>query len=465
VYTNAKLSLIRFARTVLVVAVVTLAFNDARANAEAGVSSDAPKGLECRLGTSEVARAREKKSLVICDYRYEPSFKPGQLTLDVAGTTLKLDRKNIKKYPAEGQRTALLAMFDVSDPRRNTTTSGFYPKIVGALAENRPAHLQLGIATFAQSLDISFPLQPLTSTSLLDNLPFSASGAATELNRAALIALKRLDEKAADRKILVVVSDGKAEDTTYTVQYVISEARKRRIPIVAVGIAERPSETPSLQLLRVLAEESGGAFFDFSDKEIPADLQGRVLSLVEVGGRVAFDGSAHHGKQMVSITLIDAGKKTIKVQTEFEFPDFRDTPAKVKDFLAAYWYLLVFGSVGFIGALWIYRQYRRRSRQRQIENRLVAEFRGLDGDETRYEVRRAAVTLGRSSQNDIVIKNSSVSGRHAELHRTSEGVFRLSDLGSTNGTLVNGARITAMDLHDGDIVEIAEVRFYFKVFE
>jgi len=41
----------------------------------------------------------------------------------------------------------------------------------------------------------------------------------------------------------------------------------------------------------------------------------------------------------------------------------------------------------------------------------------------------------------------------------------LSDLGSTNGTLVNETRITAVDLKDGDLVQLAEIRLQFKLFD
>jgi len=452
-------------RIVRVAAVMTFGFIALCAHAALDDAPVTESSLACRIDTSANVSGREKKTAVVCDYRYEPTFKPGQLTLEVADTRIKLERDNIKKYPAEGQRTALFAMFDVSDPRRNATTTGLYPKIVEALAKDRPGHLALGVATFAQSLDIAFPLQSLSAASTLDNMPFSANGAATELNRAALSALQKLEDEKADRKLLLVVSDGKAEDTAYKLADVVSKAQELRIPIVTVGIAERPSETPSLQSLRLLAEQSGGIFFDISSKEAPDDFRSRLLALVEVGGRVSFDGTAFYGKQPVSISLTDAGKKTIKAQTEFDFPDQRGQQEKIKDFLTAHWWMFVAGAVALAAMVWGALRYRRVRRERQLQNRVVAEFRGLDDGETRYEVRKAAVTLGRGAQNDIVITNSSVSGRHAELHRTREGGFRLSDLGSTNGTLVNGSRITAVDLKDGDLVEIAEVRLQFKLLD
>ncbi len=419
----------------------------------------------CRSDSSASKNSRDKNALVMCDYGYEPAFKPGQLTLEVADRKIKLERDDIKKYPAEGQKTALLAMFDVSDPRRNMTTTGLYPKIVGALTKDRPGHLVFGVATFAQSLDVAFPLQSLSATSPLDNMPFSAIGASTELNRATLAALEKLADERADRKVLVVVSDGKGEDTAYTLADVIAKARELRIPIVTVGVAERPSETPSLQSLRLLAEQSGGLFFDASNKEVPSDFRSRLLALVELGGRVVFDGRTFYGKKQVTISLTDAGKRTIKAKTEFDFPDMRGRQEKIQDFIKVYWWMFVVGALALTAVIFGALRYRRMRYERALQNRVVAEFRALDDGETRYEVRKAAVTLGRSEQNDIVITNSSVSGRHAELHRTREGRYRLSDLGSTNGTLVNGSRITAIDLNDGDLVEIAEIRLQFKLFD
>lgn len=449
----------------LAAAVVAFTCFGLRVFAEPDAEPKAAFDVTCRLVSPDNTTDRDPKTQVECDYRHESSFEPTQLTLEVSGAKVKLERDNIKKYPAEGQTTAIFVMFDLSDPRRNTTTTELYPKIVNALSENRPDHIVLGIGTFAQSLDVVSPFQALKSMPSLEAMPFLATGVATELNRVALTALKNLGEENADRKLLLVVSDGKAEDTAYSLVDVSTEAKKLRIPIATIGIAERPSETPALQSLRLLAEQSGGVFFDFSDKEIPSNFRSRLLTPVEVGGRVSFEGSAFHGKRLISVTLGDAEKRTISSSTELDFPDLRDWQEKLKDFATTYWWLFVGGVVVLVGATWGAMRYSRIRRERQLQNRVIAEFRGLDGGETRYEVRKSAVTIGRGAQNDIVISNSSVSGRHAELHQTREGKFRLSDLGSTNGTFVNEARITAVDLEDGDLVEIAEVHLQFKLID
>jgi len=70
--------------------------------------------------------------------------------------------------------------------------------------------------------------------------------------------------------------------------------------------------------------------------------------------------------------------------------------------------------------------------------------------------------IGRAEERcDIVIPQRQVSRLHAQLLPVSEGVL-LEDLGSKNGTFVNGERITQVLLQDGDIISIAyAVRFAF----
>ncbi|HZR06652.1 MAG TPA: FHA domain-containing protein [Candidatus Udaeobacter sp.] len=60
---------------------------------------------------------------------------------------------------------------------------------------------------------------------------------------------------------------------------------------------------------------------------------------------------------------------------------------------------------------------------------------------TTYELVDDLVTIGRSPDNTIVINNPSVSARHAQLQLAGE-TYRLKDLGSTNGTHVNGKPVT-----------------------
>ena len=78
-------------------------------------------------------------------------------------------------------------------------------------------------------------------------------------------------------------------------------------------------------------------------------------------------------------------------------------------------------------------------------------------------VRSALCRLGRSPDNDICFDNDSVSGRHAEVYYLPDGTFQICDVGSTNGTWVNGQRIQSQPLKNGDIVELGEVRLHFRL--
>lgn len=67
----------------------------------------------------------------------------------------------------------------------------------------------------------------------------------------------------------------------------------------------------------------------------------------------------------------------------------------------------------------------------------------------------APVRIGRAPECELVLKDSRVSGRHARLH-ARDGVLVLTDLGSTNGTRVNGHRVTEVVLGAGDRILIGD---------
>ncbi|CAM3570100.1 FHA domain-containing protein [Paracidovorax anthurii] len=69
-------------------------------------------------------------------------------------------------------------------------------------------------------------------------------------------------------------------------------------------------------------------------------------------------------------------------------------------------------------------------------------------------------TLGRRPYNDIVIDNLAVSGEHAVLHMAGENV-EVEDIGSTNGTYVNGQAVKRQALRNGDLVEVGKYKIRF----
>ncbi len=70
------------------------------------------------------------------------------------------------------------------------------------------------------------------------------------------------------------------------------------------------------------------------------------------------------------------------------------------------------------------------------------------------------VTIGRAPDNDVVVGDPATSGHHGRID-VRGGSFWISDLGSTNGTLVNGEPVIEKQLSDGDTIAIGQsmVRF------
>jgi pSer/pThr/pTyr-binding forkhead associated (FHA) protein len=68
----------------------------------------------------------------------------------------------------------------------------------------------------------------------------------------------------------------------------------------------------------------------------------------------------------------------------------------------------------------------------------------------------AATVLGRDGGSDLALEDDEfASGRHARIDPRADGVW-IEDLGSTNGTFVNGERITAERLSPGDVLRIGQ---------
>ncbi len=85
--------------------------------------------------------------------------------------------------------------------------------------------------------------------------------------------------------------------------------------------------------------------------------------------------------------------------------------------------------------------------------KLVLNLNGVVQGE--YELNQERITIGRKAENEIPIDNLAVSGKHALIISILDDSF-LEDLGSTNGTYVNGKLIKKHALKDGDVIAIGK---------
>jgi hypothetical protein len=83
-------------------------------------------------------------------------------------------------------------------------------------------------------------------------------------------------------------------------------------------------------------------------------------------------------------------------------------------------------------------------------------------DGTRVAIGEDPVVVGRLPECDVVLNDPNVSRRHAELRRSGEGVV-VTDLGSTNGTRVNGVPVRERQLASGDEITVGSTSLVFEL--
>ena len=80
-----------------------------------------------------------------------------------------------------------------------------------------------------------------------------------------------------------------------------------------------------------------------------------------------------------------------------------------------------------------------------------------------YDLATNRVLLGRETGNDIVINDLNASRQHAQIEFEPQGIWVITDLGSTNGTLVNGMPVQRRGLTDGDRITLGVTEFVFTL--
>lgn len=113
----------------------------------------------------------------------------------------------------------------------------------------------------------------------------------------------------------------------------------------------------------------------------------------------------------------------------------------------------------------------------QVQSQAMAGIEQADGPASTTLIRRAPLVLevngvrhpltppglviGRGSEADLRINDPGVSRRHAQIHVNGAGeelAISIEDLGSTNGIIVNGAKVAHANLDDGSRIEIGSTR-------
>ncbi len=449
---------------------------------------------------------------VSCDYRLLSPQPVTAISARINEQSLPVKKKS---YPSAGDKTAVLFLIDTSDPRRSKAIARNIEHVSTLLGKLESHHIA-GLATFDSNLDIRL-MPGATAQSIKDvlNNKVEAIGKTTELYRNTLQAVKLLADTRANRKLIVLLSDGLAEDQAYHHQDVISAAHKANVVINTIGYAQSVSQSVSLQTLRRLSEESGGQFIaaGLPNYTLPESYLKQPFAIIDNGGSFSVDlGKAIDGglydNQILQIQ-VKAGAQTIKFDSTVKLPEapapiveavpslevdpielmgkipVQDlqapaTPAPVVITTPApasnttnpwLWYGLPLSFlIAVIVALLYYGKIFRRKEEQSsaaaAEVKATAAFAYLvrtDGSDERFSIDMNPWRIGRSKNNEMALHDESISRQHAEIHRDAEGRVVLTDLDSLNGVYVNDKKVKSSVLLEGDMVDLGDVSFKYSL--
>ncbi len=93
---------------------------------------------------------------------------------------------------------------------------------------------------------------------------------------------------------------------------------------------------------------------------------------------------------------------------------------------------------------------------------VILEVVRADGGRTWHRLTALPLTVGRASDNDLILDDPMVSRHHCQL-KLQHGAYSFADLGSRNGSEVNGQPVTEIALGPGDVIRIGDTEIEFQV--
>ena len=490
--------------------------------------------------------------------------------VSAGGTPIDKDKLNFTPTAKiQDFRCAVLLLIDNAlgnNPDLNKSAHEKQPDVQesvrGALRRLIPAAangpFEFGIATYSATNMVILAAIKGNNTSVLDQavlpkyLKFDGGDPELLYHGAKEAILKSLGTIQADRKFLVIISDGVSKDTADSEADVVKAAHDAKVHICTIGFPKTPPEADQIERLARLAEQTGGLAWTAEGRylNLPPEWDSNLLTFMISGGRgeVNLAGRTAPVKlefkvktnadrifvfnytveslpsQLPSLTPSPATSPAASPATSPAASPATSPAASPATSPAAsqaatpppslsassaaspiptpasFWGWLPAGlkaqpplTIGAGAALLlvlvlvlalVVRAVKKPkpglvddttmvlsessppvTEVTSVPERLapvLAWLVSLDADSTRHPITKTAVRIGRKQDNDLVMKNDSVSSHHAEILKRGDK-FIIADLGASNGVFVSGKRVEKIALENGDIIELGEVRLRFML--
>lgn len=437
-----------------------------------------------------------------------------------AGETAALESTFAPYDPAvQGVTTAYL--IQILPPARRATLAQM-ADAVATFADQRQGKRRFTAYTFAGGLTPIAGSGASKTEFVRQIIAIKPASATIALYTSALEAVEALARETGERKALVILGDGTSDDAAGPGHdQVVQAARAAGVAIHVLGYYDDRAARSKFETLSRLAEDTGGhavevkqgpgAARDFSNDVVTGRFVGEVL---ENGGTLNVDLAGPPGARTLVLAAGLANGERLEAEHAVEvpaapLPGFETTlqrqepgpaaePGGTMDRVAlplavllgllaagGYYGYRKYGhllggeasadgadaagqaaaeTVGAVPAVPEAREPAPKPAPRAADRPVVYGWlEMLDGAAERHPLRSANVRVGRLRDNDICLQNDSISRRHAVLNYNAETRrVVITDLGGSNGVLVNRTRYTSRELNDGDTVELGEVRLRFR---
>jgi VWFA-related protein len=365
---------------------------------------------------------------------------------------------------------------------------------------------QVGILVFHDDVEFICPFTSNMDTlkSLADSIK---AGGDTELYEGVYKGLDYLyeDKNLPKNKALIVLSDGKDEGTAYSDDEAIEKALEYGIPIFSIGYHTK-AEKKYLRVLERMAYKTGGQYNDAPSIKDIDEVYDAVYEQIQAQQSICFTASVFEADSLdhtIHVNIVtDEG--TGNTSLVFQSPSGKNK--KSNNWLAMAAILILLVSVSY------YINKRNKQKAEEEKQRLEKEKESLErelADEKQSQADKSQVqpdmtekvepdprytvisgrpggqmakvqfyfengplsgqsfsisdgmTIGRSDSNLLTVSDQTVSGKHAKIV-VKGGAFSIVDLNSTNGTMVNGQKISEMPIKTGDKVQIGKVNITIR---
>ena len=385
-------------------------------------------------------RAENAKGTPITDLRAV------DLSINQDGAPFGRDAIRLEKLGATDARLRCVIVLDVSRVMRGAPFEAAKKAAIQLADALQARQDEVAVVVFGGEARVLSPFSdaPEEQRVRLEQLEVQANSLSTTLYDGVADALESIEGPSGARaRFVVLFSDGEDDGSVRGLDDVLALAtvgeKAAAIPILSVAYSRVGG---TFDALGELARVSNGALTPVaSPDEIAGAFEAafeRVRNAYVVHVDASLDGQGHD----ISVAVED-----VRATRRVVYPEGSSRLPMILGIAAAT--LVVLGVVALVVA--------------RLRARPSGQLVFVDGPRAGQEVPiRQRLRIGAQADNDLVVDDETVSRHHAEV-RARGGALEIEDLGSTNGTLVNGERIAQPQrLQPGDRVHIASLQLVVR---